>query len=226
MYSVNASALPRGQFENRIGSFVCLKKMYSAIVILIGLVSVYDAFLVYQYREVINEQNPFCAWLISLEPNYVSLFLVGKGLGTLSVMIILFLLFRHWSRLAIPVAASLMLFQVGLMGYLHGSDGRRPSVTQMAMLSSDTFPPLIAVSGKAVNSKRVKKIPRKSEMAGSAAASAGSGQQRLTKGQRRRLWSQRMKLQAQNKLVNPKNSNAKGSKAKRSKERVLNLKSH
>ena len=223
MYSVDASALPVGQLKNRIQSQAFLGKIYPVTVFLIGLVSLYDAWLVYEYRAVIEEQNPFCAWLISLEPEYVSLFLVGKGLGTISVMTILFLLFRYWSRLAVPVAGSLMLFQIGLMGYLHGADGRRPAVARMAMLSSDTFPPLSAVTKRAVVPAKVKAIPGKPRTARSNKPSVAVGLQRLTKAQRRRLRSQRTQGRFPSKPVDLKNSNAKGKKNTRSKERVLNL---
>lgn len=223
MYSVDASALPAAQLKNRIQTPFFLSKVYTATVLLIGLVSLYDALLVFQYREVIEEQNPFCAWLISLEPEYVSLFLAGKGLGTISVMAILFLLFRHWSRLAIPVAASLMMFQVGLMGYLHGTDGRRPAVAQMAARSSDTFSSFVAESEKAVAPKSVKAIPGKPTRSVSNKPSAGKGQQRVTKAQRRRLRIQRQKDQIKNIPVNPAYSNAKRKNNTRSKQRVLNL---
>lgn len=223
MYSVNARALPVGQLKNQIHSLAFLEKIYTATVVLIGLVSLYDAFLVYQYREVIEEQNPFCAWLISLEPEHVSLFLVAKGLGTISVMAILFLLFRHRSRLAVPVAASLMLFQIGLMGYLHGTDGRRPAVTQMAMQPSSAFPALIAGMENKLFLGKVKNIPRQPRMAQSGAMSGGAGQQRLTKPLRRRPRSSRKKGQFQNKQWKSKHSDANGIKSARSKEPVLNL---
>jgi hypothetical protein len=224
MSLVNSRALPVGQFKikSRTESSVCLKKVYSSIVVLIGLVSLYDAFLVYQYRQVIDEQNPFCAWLISLEPDCVSLFLAGKVLGTLSVMAILFFLFRHWSRLAVPVAASLMVFQIGLLGYLHGSDGRRASVTQIAMLSSDTFAPLTSVTSEAASAGKAKHISGKSKITQPGEFSTTVQQQWFTKSERRRLRSQRLKAKVQKKQVNPKNGNAK-TKNTRSKERVLHL---
>ena len=181
-----------GQFKikSRTESSAYLKKIYSSIVVLIGLVSLYDAFLVYQYRQVIDEQNPFCAWLISLEPDCVSLFLAGKVLGTLSVMAILFFLFRHWSRLAVPVAASLMVFQIGLLGYLHGSDGRRATVTQIAMLSSDTFAPLTSVTSEAASARKAKHISGKSKITQPGKFSTTVQQPRFTKSERRRLRSQ------------------------------------
>ncbi len=223
MYSVDASALPAFQLKNKIQTSIFLGKIYTATVLLIGLVSLYDALLVFQYREVIEEQNPFCAWLISLEPEYVSLFLAGKGLGTISVMAILFLLFRHWSRLAIPVATSLMIFQVGLLGYLHGTDGRRPVVAQMAVQSSDTFSSFIAESEKAVASTSVKTVSGKPATSMANKPSVGKGQQRATKAQRRRLRIQRQKDQIKNIPVNPAYSNAKRKNNTRSKQRVLNL---
>ena len=98
----------------------------------IGLLSVYDAWLVYVFREVIDEENHFCRWLISLEPEYVSVFLVSKLLGTATVVSILVLLTRHWQRIAVPTVLAVLLFQFGLMGYLHVYDSRRPIPPQVA----------------------------------------------------------------------------------------------
>ena len=110
------------------------KQVFAVSVILVAATSAYDAFLVYRYRFAVNEQNPICAWLISLEPEYVSCFLLGKGLGTLIVVSVLIYLFRYWRRAAIPVALSLVLFQLGLMTYLHGTDGRSRSNSEFAVL--------------------------------------------------------------------------------------------
>ena len=96
-------------------------------VILIASASIYDAFLVYEYREGIVEQNPICNWLIRQEPKSVSLFLVAKGAGTAGVVSVLLGLFVFWRRAGIAAAIALVFFQTGLMYYLHTSDVSRPN---------------------------------------------------------------------------------------------------
>lgn len=109
-------------------------------VFLIATASCYDALLVYQYRTVIHEQNPICEWLISLEPEHVSIFLLGKGLGTLTVVAVLIGLFKRWREVAIPVAVSLVVFQAGLMTYLHGSEVHPYKTQKFASITSLFFP--------------------------------------------------------------------------------------
>jgi hypothetical protein len=84
-----------------------VKRVFAIAVAMVAVTSIYDAFLVYQFRVAIQEQNPFCKWLISLEPECVSVFLLSKGLGTLGVVSILIGLFKYWRRVAVPVAVSL-----------------------------------------------------------------------------------------------------------------------
>lgn len=108
-------------------------RVFAVAVVLVAATSIYDAFLVFHFRVAIQEQNPFCEWLISLEPEYVSVFLLSKGLGTLGVVAILLGLFKYWRRAAIPVAVSLVVFQAGLMSYLYGTDGRRKPIRGLAM---------------------------------------------------------------------------------------------
>lgn len=91
----------------------------------VALASVYDAWLVYFYREVIDEENRFCRWLISLEPTHVSVFLASKLAGTALVTAALVLLLKHWARVAIPTTVALVVFQTGLMFYLHTYDSNR-----------------------------------------------------------------------------------------------------
>lgn len=100
----------------------------------IGVLSVYDAWLVYLYREGIDEENRFCRWLISLEPEHVSVFLAGKLLGTTGVVSILVLLTRYWQRVAVPTVSCVLLFQFGLMGYLHAYDSRTTYAVQVAQV--------------------------------------------------------------------------------------------
>ena len=132
-----------------------VNRIFAIAVVLVAITSIYDAYLVFHFRASIDEQNPFCKWLISLEPKYVSVFLVSKGLGTLGVVSILVGLFKYWRRIAVPVAVSLVFFQAGLMSYLHGTDGRRKSVREYAMLPTNAEQPISKRS-----EKRAKKKPR------------------------------------------------------------------
>lgn len=91
----------------------------------IVMASVYDAWLVYAYREVIDEENKFCRWLISLEPTHVSIFMVAKLSGTAMVATSLVALLKYWSRVATPTIFALVAFQSGLMVYLHTYDSNR-----------------------------------------------------------------------------------------------------
>jgi len=100
--------------------------MFGLAVFLIAAASVYDAYLVYKYREGIIERNPVCDWLIRQEPESVSLFLAAKGAGTAGVVSVLIGLFAFWRRAGITAAISLVIFQSGLMYYLHTSEISRP----------------------------------------------------------------------------------------------------
>lgn len=100
----------------------CLRHWLELGISFIVLASVYDAWLVYYFRSVIHEENAFCRWLISLEPEYVSVFLFGKLLGTSCVGYALYYLSRNWRKVAIPTVTAVVAFQVGLMGYLHTYD--------------------------------------------------------------------------------------------------------
>ncbi len=132
-------------------------RVFAIAVTLVAITSIYDAFLVYHFRQSIDEQNPFCAWLISLEPEYVSVFLLSKGLGTLFVVSILIGLFKYWRPVAIPVALFLVLFQAGLMSYVHGTDGRRQLDPQFAMATVQYQP---SRSNPSSNASRAKKNAR------------------------------------------------------------------
>ncbi|MEM7785034.1 MAG: hypothetical protein AAF623_16915 [Planctomycetota bacterium] len=98
------------------------KLIYGLATAFIAGFSFYDAYLVYKYRIVINEQNEFCKWLIELEPQHVSVFIAAKLLGTLCVVLALLLLGRYWNRVGTIATAALVMFQIGLGCYLHFSE--------------------------------------------------------------------------------------------------------
>lgn len=89
---------------------------------LIAIASFYDAWLVYKYRFCITEKNAICRWLISLEPDSVSVFMCTKLATTCLVVVIVATLFRHWRQAGVLTTLSLLTFQVWLMAYLHLSE--------------------------------------------------------------------------------------------------------
>ena len=92
---------------------------FGLALVLVAMASIYDAFLVYKFREAIDEQNPICRWLISFDPESVSVFLFAKLTSTFLVVYFASLLFKYWRRAGVLVAISLLAFQIGLMCYLH-----------------------------------------------------------------------------------------------------------
>ena len=112
--------------ETRIRATGSLVTLFSLGLLFVAGCSVYDAYLVYHYREVIDEQNEFCRWLIELEPESVSIFLCAKLLGTATVIGSVMVLAKYWRRAAHASLASLVVFQIGLMGYLHYYDSVDP----------------------------------------------------------------------------------------------------
>lgn len=86
----------------------------------VGLVSVYDAWLVVAFREIIHytEQNPVGRLLIRLDSNGISYFLAAKAIGTALVLLALIVVhqlthrYRHW------IMAGVAGFQAWLLWYL------------------------------------------------------------------------------------------------------------
>jgi hypothetical protein len=88
--------------------------------LVIGLVSLYDAYLVQRHQPVILavERNPICAILIAWDPDDLRYFFAAKMTGTLLVLAVLLVLFLRHRRLAIPVVAGVTAFQLVLLLYL------------------------------------------------------------------------------------------------------------
>ncbi len=91
----------------------------------IGVVSIYDAYLVVKYKEVIAdlEKNPICLFLIQLDPDSLICFLLGKATGTVLVLTILSALFCYKPRFAWPAVFAIAFFQFGLFCFLNFSNG-------------------------------------------------------------------------------------------------------
>lgn len=90
---------------------------YNAVVGFIVAVSVYDAALVILCADVISftEQNPVGRYLIRINGDDPSLFLLLKLIGTAMTVTVLLKLFQEFRHLAVPVVASA---QLSLLLYL------------------------------------------------------------------------------------------------------------
>ena len=102
-----------GQSDDRYTS------VFSGCCLFIVLTSIIDAALVLMYPETILglESNPLCLALMQLEPQYFSIFLVWKFVGTCVVIATLCRLFVRRRAIAMVVVWSVSAFQLGLMLY-------------------------------------------------------------------------------------------------------------
>jgi hypothetical protein len=93
---------------------------FVAMVIFVGMVSAYDAYLVVSNWDVIetSEQNPACLYLIQLGHGDASIFLRAKSGGTLVVLSVMGAIYRRNKEKAHWVAGGLSAFQGGLLMYL------------------------------------------------------------------------------------------------------------
>ena len=104
-------------------SFVTiLDQFFRAACVFIGLVSLYDALLVVEYRYGISEENPVCRYLIGLAPETLTFFLAGKFVGTTLVISILVAISKFRFGWACLIAFALVVFQIGLLFYLQCAD--------------------------------------------------------------------------------------------------------
>ena len=91
--------------------------------VLISLLSAYDTYLVFYFRETILvlEQNPICHFLIRCNHNTLSYFLVGKIIGTLSAILVMSSVYFWNRRIGIPVVMAITVFQILLIAYQYAS---------------------------------------------------------------------------------------------------------
>ena len=96
---------------------------YIAIAV-IALVSIYDAWLVYLYRDSIAalERNLICLALIELEPQYASIFILSKLVGVGTVVYCLQITRRINSRVGFGASMGVATFQICLFCYLTMAD--------------------------------------------------------------------------------------------------------
>jgi hypothetical protein len=93
---------------------------YNATVGFIAAVSIYDAALVILYANVIafTEQNPVGQYLIRINGDDPSLFVILKLIGTALTVAVLLLLFQNLRHLAVPVVTGVASAQMSLLLYL------------------------------------------------------------------------------------------------------------
>tara|TARA_R110002072_G_scaffold302354_1_gene484865 strand:+ start:42970 stop:43311 length:342 start_codon:yes stop_codon:yes gene_type:complete len=93
---------------------------YNVVVGFIAAVSVYDAALVIQCADVISftEQNPVGRYLIRINGDDPTLFLLLKLIGTALTVTVLLKLFQEFRHLAVPVVTGVASAQLSLLLYL------------------------------------------------------------------------------------------------------------
>lgn len=123
-------AIPRRlayTFRHAICGWQCKILSVLAYVSVIATVAVYDLQLTVRYAACLKryEQNPMGRWLMHLDrigdntmPD-VTLFLVLKAVGTITVLVSVAGLVRWRSRLGHPVGLGVSSFQIGLACYLN-----------------------------------------------------------------------------------------------------------
>ena len=122
--SQSLATFPRPQSLPRPERDTCPWKVFSACLLFIACVSIYDTYLVAFYKETIllDERNPICEYLIRQDTSQLTWFLCGKLVGNLVVISTLLSLFFFGFSQALTVAKSVACFQLLLLSYLWFSD--------------------------------------------------------------------------------------------------------
>ena len=119
----NGNALKLSMFDQSPkASLVSRGTLAAALMILyVGAISAYDGYLVIKTGEGIRdlERNPIGRYLIQLNDGDPAVFLRAKAAGTIVVLASLSFLHLRSKRLALPAELALVVFQTGLLVYLH-----------------------------------------------------------------------------------------------------------
>lgn len=103
--------------------------------VFIAMVSIHDTYLVTIEEEILNmEKNPICARLIQWEPVGFTYFILGKMIGTLSVILAIIALHCSAYRHAGIITGAVVAFQFSLLVYLHLSDPLLGGLPNFAIL--------------------------------------------------------------------------------------------
>ena len=89
-------------------------------------------------RILYEEANPICAWLIRLAPDSCCCFIIGKTLGTLIVLLILYRLWQVKYRYAMIIIVSVTAFQIALLAFLCLSDPKMDDWINFSILFDET----------------------------------------------------------------------------------------
>jgi hypothetical protein len=97
-----------------------INTVFAVAWIFVILVSVIDAYLLLQNRDIIGsfERNPLGNALLAINGGKVWLFLSLKLLGTILTSAALILIFQHNNTLGLVVALAVACFQFGLLVFL------------------------------------------------------------------------------------------------------------
>lgn len=103
--------------------------------VFIAMVSIHDTYLVIIEEEILTmEKNPICARLIQWEPVGFTYFLLGKAIGTATVISALITLYCIKYPHAGIITAAVVAFQLMLLVYLHLSDPLLGGLPNFALL--------------------------------------------------------------------------------------------
>jgi len=96
------------------------RNWFAVLWLFIGLVSLFDGFLVVRFSDAIldHEKNPVGLYLLALNDGSPSIFLRTKAAGTLVVLSVFAALYRYRPCWAVPVTRSVAFFQGSLLLYL------------------------------------------------------------------------------------------------------------
>ena len=103
---------------DRIKKAVDPHSLFKSLLGLICVISVFDGYLLWYFRDVVEEQNPIMWYLIHIQSGDVTLALGCKLFGTILVTLTSAWLFHRHKRLAWPVVVGLAVFQVSLLCYM------------------------------------------------------------------------------------------------------------
>jgi hypothetical protein len=111
---------------------------FALCLLIIGGISAHDTQMAIENEEIAKvEKNPICLSLINLDPDGFRYFVLGKSIGTLMVISMLCTLAKFQYRHAKLVTLSIVVFQLGLLVYLHLSDPRIGGLPNLALLLGD-----------------------------------------------------------------------------------------
>jgi hypothetical protein len=93
---------------------------FPLFVVVIAAVSLYDAYLIVRFRDMIcvMEENPMGQWLLEIADGHVGIFVRVKLAGTVMVLSLLMLMCKMRMSMLFPVTTTIASWQTGLMIYL------------------------------------------------------------------------------------------------------------